>query len=193
MHILSWKQVFNSLNNEFSREQKLPTYSLQTLKNLQNQTGKFFFACYIQMTNSQSLYINLQNQMNHFFFTSSFYMLIVYFDHLNMPDGSTNDKSGDWICAKLENAMTMFQGGMYIFQILDWYAAAFSVMVIAMLECLVCAWVYGECCIIGTPYIFKLLRIYNLVVTSCLKMLFLKYVHVYGYLWANLQWNQTLI
>ncbi|ELT92641.1 hypothetical protein CAPTEDRAFT_140091, partial [Capitella teleta] len=35
------------------------------------------------------------------------------------------------------------RGGMYIFQILDWYAAAFSVMVIGLLECLVLSWVYG--------------------------------------------------
>ncbi|CAD5111710.1 DgyrCDS1001 [Dimorphilus gyrociliatus] len=34
------------------------------------------------------------------------------------------------------------RGGMYIFQILDWYCAAFSVMVIALLECIVIAWIY---------------------------------------------------
>lgn len=33
---------------------------------------------------------------------------------------------------------------MYVFQILDWYSAAFSVMVIAFLECIVVSWVYGE-------------------------------------------------
>jgi hypothetical protein len=39
------------------------------------------------------------------------------------------------------------QGGMYLFQIMDWYAAAFSAMVIAFLECLVVAWIYSECCL----------------------------------------------
>lgn len=35
------------------------------------------------------------------------------------------------------------QGGMYLFQILDWYAAAFSAMVIAFLECVVLSYIYG--------------------------------------------------
>ena len=33
---------------------------------------------------------------------------------------------------------------MYVFQILDWYAAAFSAMVIAFLECIVLSFIYGK-------------------------------------------------
>jgi solute carrier family 6 amino acid transporter-like protein 5/7/9/14 len=36
----------------------------------------------------------------------------------------------------------VMQGGLYLFQILDWYAAAFSAMLIAFLECIVLAWIY---------------------------------------------------
>lgn len=36
------------------------------------------------------------------------------------------------------------QGGMYLFQILDWYAAAFSAMVIAFLECVVLSYIYSS-------------------------------------------------
>ncbi|KAK2168558.1 hypothetical protein LSH36_16g14023 [Paralvinella palmiformis] len=35
------------------------------------------------------------------------------------------------------------QGGMYIFQIMDWYSATFSLMTISTIECLVIAWRYG--------------------------------------------------
>ncbi|KAK2153810.1 hypothetical protein LSH36_285g03067 [Paralvinella palmiformis] len=35
------------------------------------------------------------------------------------------------------------RGGIYIFQILDWYSAAFSVMVIGFTECIVVCYIYG--------------------------------------------------
>ena len=33
---------------------------------------------------------------------------------------------------------------MYVFQILDWYCATFSLVVISLLECVVVAWIYGK-------------------------------------------------
>ena len=33
---------------------------------------------------------------------------------------------------------------MYYFQVVDWYCAAFSVMVISFFECVVVGWIYGE-------------------------------------------------
>jgi len=38
----------------------------------------------------------------------------------------------------------VMNGGIYILQLMDWYAAAFSLMIISLLECVVIAWVYGE-------------------------------------------------
>uniref|UniRef100_A0A0B6ZDJ3 Transporter n=2 Tax=Arion vulgaris TaxID=1028688 RepID=A0A0B6ZDJ3_9EUPU len=35
------------------------------------------------------------------------------------------------------------QGGVYILQIMDWYCASFSLMLISMTECLVLSWAYG--------------------------------------------------
>ena len=36
------------------------------------------------------------------------------------------------------------QGGMYVFQIMDWYCAAFAVTIIAILESIIVAWIYGN-------------------------------------------------
>lgn len=38
----------------------------------------------------------------------------------------------------------LFQGGMYIFQLLDWYAAAWTLLVVCFLEVVVFSWVYGK-------------------------------------------------
>ncbi|XP_048773642.1 sodium- and chloride-dependent GABA transporter 1-like isoform X2 [Ostrea edulis] len=35
------------------------------------------------------------------------------------------------------------QGGIYILQIMDWYCASFSLMLISLTECLAIAWIYG--------------------------------------------------
>ncbi|KAH9489778.1 Sodium- and chloride-dependent glycine transporter 2 [Bulinus truncatus] len=35
------------------------------------------------------------------------------------------------------------QGGIYVLQIMDWYCASFSLMLISMTECLALAWAYG--------------------------------------------------
>lgn len=37
----------------------------------------------------------------------------------------------------------MLQGGIYFFQIVDFYAAAISLMYIAFFECVAIVWVYG--------------------------------------------------
>lgn len=39
--------------------------------------------------------------------------------------------------------LCFFQCGLYIFQLLDWYIAAFSLPVFALLECIVFGWIYG--------------------------------------------------
>ena len=36
------------------------------------------------------------------------------------------------------------QGGMYVFQLFDYYSASRIVMVVATIECLVVAYVYGK-------------------------------------------------
>jgi len=36
------------------------------------------------------------------------------------------------------------QGGMYVLQLMDWYSASFSVLIIAMIECVAINWVYGN-------------------------------------------------
>ncbi|XP_059164870.1 sodium- and chloride-dependent creatine transporter 1-like [Physella acuta] len=35
------------------------------------------------------------------------------------------------------------RGGMYLFQLIDWYFAAFAILLNAFLECVVVAWIYG--------------------------------------------------
>ncbi|XP_052077275.1 sodium- and chloride-dependent glycine transporter 1-like isoform X1 [Mytilus californianus] len=35
------------------------------------------------------------------------------------------------------------QGGIYVLQIMDWYCASFSLMMISLIECVVIAWIYG--------------------------------------------------
>ncbi|KAK3099577.1 hypothetical protein FSP39_006430, partial [Pinctada imbricata] len=37
----------------------------------------------------------------------------------------------------------VLEGGMYILQIMDWYCATFSLMLLSLTECVVIAWVYG--------------------------------------------------
>jgi len=36
------------------------------------------------------------------------------------------------------------QGGMYVLQLMDWYSASFSVLIIAVVECVVINWIYGN-------------------------------------------------
>ena len=36
------------------------------------------------------------------------------------------------------------EGGIYILQIMDWYCASFSLMLISMTECIALAWFYGS-------------------------------------------------
>jgi len=38
----------------------------------------------------------------------------------------------------------LLQGGIYLYQLVDWYFAAFCVLIISFLECVLIAWVYGE-------------------------------------------------
>ncbi|XP_067651729.1 sodium- and chloride-dependent glycine transporter 1-like [Haliotis asinina] len=36
------------------------------------------------------------------------------------------------------------EGGVYLFQLLDWYTSSFSVLLIGCLECLIIGWIYGS-------------------------------------------------
>ena len=40
------------------------------------------------------------------------------------------------------------QGGIYIFQLIDWFFAAYAAIVVVLAECVCLAWVYGELIII---------------------------------------------
>ncbi|XP_069142229.1 sodium- and chloride-dependent GABA transporter 1-like [Argopecten irradians] len=37
----------------------------------------------------------------------------------------------------------VMQGGVYILQIMDWYCATFSLMLLCLAECIAIAWIYG--------------------------------------------------
>jgi len=39
--------------------------------------------------------------------------------------------------------MIFIQGGIYYFQIMDWYSSTFSLMVLSLTECFVISWIYG--------------------------------------------------
>lgn len=39
--------------------------------------------------------------------------------------------------------MIYFQGGMYMLQLLDWYAASMSVILVCLVEVVIVSWVYG--------------------------------------------------
>jgi len=38
----------------------------------------------------------------------------------------------------------VMQGGIYVFQLMDWYSATFSLMTISFLECIIAGWIYGK-------------------------------------------------
>ena len=40
--------------------------------------------------------------------------------------------------------MYVLQAGMYVFQLLDWYVGAFSVITISLFECVIVMYVYGK-------------------------------------------------
>ena len=44
---------------------------------------------------------------------------------------------------KDSNSKASLQGGIYIFQLVDWFIGSYTVTVIALLECVVMAWIYG--------------------------------------------------
>ena len=40
--------------------------------------------------------------------------------------------------------LSFLQAGLYIFQLLDWYIAAFGLPLFGLLECLIFGWIYGK-------------------------------------------------
>ncbi len=40
--------------------------------------------------------------------------------------------------------MYVFQGGVYVYQLVDWYLGAVACYVIAILECVAVGWCYGR-------------------------------------------------
>ncbi|XP_070200526.1 sodium- and chloride-dependent glycine transporter 2-like [Littorina saxatilis] len=47
------------------------------------------------------------------------------------------------VLALLTSFGLVSQGGIYVFQLVDWFIATYTVTVVALLECVVLAWVYG--------------------------------------------------
>ncbi len=43
----------------------------------------------------------------------------------------------------ISKIVTHFQGGMYVFQLFDYYAGSRIILVVAFFECMVIAWIYG--------------------------------------------------
>ena len=52
-------------------------------------------------------------------------------------------------CGKQHNVV-VFQGGMYMLQLMDSYAATYAVLIIALVECLALSWVYGTNSLLDT-------------------------------------------
>ena len=42
------------------------------------------------------------------------------------------------------NVFCLLQGGVYILQLIDWYAASVSLMFLLLLEVIVLAWIYSK-------------------------------------------------
>ena len=49
-----------------------------------------------------------------------------------------------WRRVSENDVCVCMQGGMYVFQLLDWYVGAFSVITISLFECFILMFVYGE-------------------------------------------------
>ncbi|XP_046367044.2 sodium- and chloride-dependent glycine transporter 2-like [Haliotis rufescens] len=52
--------------------------------------------------------------------------------------------AGVCLCIFLLSISYTTRGGVYLFQLLDWYASSFSVLLIGCLECVVICWIYGS-------------------------------------------------
>lgn len=50
--------------------------------------------------------------------------------------------------------MITFQNGIYVMYLFDWYSASFSLMIVAFLELVVVAWVYGMFMYLDSTAIF---------------------------------------
>lgn len=44
----------------------------------------------------------------------------------------------------------LLQGGMYVFQLFDYYSGSRIILIVALFECIVVAWIYGERTLLAT-------------------------------------------
>lgn len=57
----------------------------------------------------------------------------------------------------------IFQGGIYVFQLVDWYMGTVACFVMAILECVIVGWCYG---ILKSNYLHNLCHVCSLVKLS---------------------------
>ena len=63
--------------------------------------------------------------------------------HAKLPHDAFNSQDGlmDFI---FEDLVLYFQGGMYMLQLMDNYAATYYTLFIGLCECIALGWIYGE-------------------------------------------------
>lgn len=64
---------------------------------------------------------------------------------LDSPNTAFNDAHRSVLHKVKHNPIgNVFKGGMYYLQLMDWYCATFSLMLVGTIECLLVTWVYGK-------------------------------------------------
>ena len=60
------------------------------------------------------------------------------------PEASAPSPSRDPESTIHTKGFDYFQGGMYVFQLFDYYSGSRIILIVALFECIVVAWIYGE-------------------------------------------------
>ena len=60
------------------------------------------------------------------------------------PEASAPSPTGDLESVPHTKGFDYFQGGMYVFQLFDYYSGSRIILIVALFECIVVAWIYGE-------------------------------------------------